>query len=275
MNKIFKNILIFTTAIVALSSCREEVILDLNTVGAIPVIEANISNDSVPFVIKITTTADYYSLDIPIVNDAFVTISGSDGSLDTLIFIESTKCYQSIPGSPKFIHPCKVGVAYTLNVTYKGKTYSATETCLPQNPIDSLKTIYLPKRGFFPAGYYLYEWTREKPGKGDCYLWNLYQNDTMLTKDFYYLADDQFLEEGGQYLSTDFQFPFRLNDSIKLEQIAISRQFYNFLTAIQSQTGRDGSPFSAPPSIIGGNISIGGLGYFAVRNIIRKKLVAK
>jgi hypothetical protein len=269
MNKIFKNILIFTTAIVALSSCREEVILDLNTVGAIPVIEANISNDSIPFMVRVTTTADYYSLTIPEVTDATVIITGSNGSKDTL-YHDTAGYYYS-----KNIYPCKVGVAYTLNVTYKGKTYSATETCLPQNPIDSLKTIYLPKRGFFPAGYYLYEWTREKPGKGDCYLWNLYQNDTMLTKDFYYLADDQFLEEGGQYLSTDFQFPFRLNDSIKLEQIAISRQFYNFLTAIQSQTGRDGSPFSAPPSNIAGNISNGGLGYFAVRNIIRKKLVAK
>jgi hypothetical protein len=269
MNKIFKNILIFTTAIVALSSCREEVILDLNTVGAIPVIEANISNDSMPFMVRVTTTADYYSLTIPEVTDALVTITGSNGSKDTL-YHDTAGYYYS-----KFINPCKVGVAYTLNVTYKGKTYSATETCLPQNPIDSLKTIYMPKRGFFPAGYYLYEWTQEKPGKGDCYLWNLYQNDTLLTEDFYYLADDQFLEVGGQYLSTDFQFPFRLNDSIKLEQIAISRQFYNFLTAIQSQTGRDGSPFSAPPSNIAGNISNGGLGYFAVRNIIRKKLVAK
>lgn len=268
-NQIFKNLIVSFLAIVALSSCRDEVILNLNNVGAIPVIESNISNDSIPFMVRVTTTADYYSLTIPEVTDAMVTILGSNGSKYTL-YHDTAGYYYS-----KNINPCKVGVAYTLIVSYKGKTYSATETCLPQNPIDSSKAVYMPKRGFFPAGYYLYEWTREKPGKGDCYLWNLYQNDTLLTEDFYYLADDQFLEENGQYLSTDFQFPFRLNDSIALEKMAISRQYYNFLTAIQTQTSRDGSPFSAPPSNILGNISNGGIGYFAVRNIIRKKLVAK
>ena len=268
-DKIFKNLIISCIAMVALSSCRDEVILNLNSSAPVIVIEGKIGNDSLPFMVRVTTTADYYSLTIPVVTDAFVTINGNDGSKDTL-YHDTAGYYYS-----KNINPCKVGVAYNLNVTYKGKTYSATETCLPQNPVDSLKTLLMPKRGFFPAGYYLYEWTREKPGRGDCYLWNLYQNDTLLTEDFYYLADDQFLEESGQYLSTDFQYPFRLNDSIVFEQLAISRQFYNFLTAIQSQTNRDGSPFSAPPSNIAGNISNGGMGYFAVRNVIRKKLIAK
>ncbi len=275
LNRIFKNLFLLLLALVALSSCRDEVILKLNNSAPAVVIEGNISNDSVPFSVKITTTSDYYSMNIPIVKDAFVTISGSDGTKDTLVYDEGYKLYLPKQLPTYLIHPCKVGFSYTLNVIYKGKTYSATETCLPQNPIDSLKTLNMPKRGFFPAGYYLYEWTREKPGKGDCYLWNLYQNDTMLTKDFYYLEDDQYLEENGQYLTTDFQFPFHLNDKIILEQMAISRQFSNFLTAIQSQASRDGSPFSAPPSNIAGNISNGGMGYFAVRNIIRKRLVAK
>jgi len=269
MTKLFINIIIASIALVSLGSCRNEVVLNLNTVGAIPVIEGNISNDSVPFMVKVTTTADYYSLTIPEVTDAMVTISGSNGSKDTL-YHDSAGYYYS-----KSINPCKVGVNYTLNVTHKGKTYTASETCLPQNPVDSVKTIYWPKRGFLPAGYYLYEYTLEKPGKGDCYLWNLYQNDTLLTKDFYYIADDQFLEENGQYISNDFQFPYRLNDKVKMEQMAISRQFYNFLSAVQSQTNRDGSPFSAPPSNLAGNISNGALGYFAVRNLIRKTLVVK
>ncbi len=269
MNWLFKNIGIAFIAVIALPACRDEVILNLNTVGAIVVIEGKISNDSIPFKVRVTTTADYYSLDIPIVTNAFVTINGNDGSKDTLHH-DSDGYYFS-----NYINPCKVGVSYTLNVVYKGKAYNATETCLPQNPIDSVKTIYQPKKGFFPAGYYLWEYTTEKPGKGDCYQWDLYQNDTSVFDRFYYLSDDQFLDGNGQYIASDFKYPFRLGDSIIFEQFAISRQFYNFLTEINNQGSRNGSPFSGHPANIGGNISNGALGYFAVRNVIRKRLVVK
>ena len=269
MKRSHNNIFIALLALVAFSSCRDEVILNLNTVGAITVIESKISTDSVPFKVRVTTTADYYSLSIPIVTDALVTISGSDGSLDTL-FHDSAGYYYS-----KFVRYCKVGILYTLKVTHNGKSYSATEACPSQNPVDSVKAIYQPKNGFFPAGYYLWEYTTEKAGKGDCYYWELYQNDTMIFDDFYYTGDDQFLEDNGQQLASDFQYPFRLGDSIVFEQHAITRQFFNFLNAVQSQTNRDGSPFSAPPSNISGNLSNGALGYFTVRNTIRKKLVVK
>ena len=106
-SKIFKNSLIAILAIISISSCRQEVILDLNTMGAIPVIEGNISNDSIPFRVRVTTTADYYSLKIPIVTDAFVTINGSNGSKDTLIH-DTSGYYVS-----KNINPCKVGIKYT------------------------------------------------------------------------------------------------------------------------------------------------------------------
>lgn len=267
MNNSIKTILFSFSVMIFMSSCRDEIILNLNTTGPIPVIEANISNDSVPFKVKVTTTANYYSLSIPFVSDAQVIIKGSDGINDTLVH-DSAGYYLS-----KAIHPCKVGHTYTLTVNYKGKTYSAAEVCRPQEPIDSLKTIFTPKRGFLPEGYYLWEWARERPGIGDCYQWNIFRNDTLLNDNFYFLNDDQLVD--GQYLSSDFFFPFKLNDRITFEQISISRQLFNFLTAIQNQTNRDGSPFSAPPSNIGGNMSNGAMGYFAVKNIIRKKLVAK
>ncbi len=251
----------------ALVSCRDEVILKLNTVGAIPVIECNISNDSIPFHARITTTADYYSLIIPEVQDARVTIVGSDGSLDTL-FHDSAGMYYS-----KSIHPCKIGIRYTLSVAYNGKTYTASEICRPQNPIDSLKMIIMPKRGFLPAGPYLWEWAQEKPGIGDSYQWNIYKNDTLLNEDFYFLNDDKLID--GAYLASDFPFLFKVGDNIVFEQMAISQPLFNFLTTIQSQINRDGSPFSSPPSNISGNMSGGALGFFAVRNLIRKKLTVK
>jgi hypothetical protein len=267
MTRFIKNITLSILAVAALSSCRDEIILNLDTMGAIPVIEANISNDSVPFKIRVTTTADYYTLEVPFVSSAFVTISSSDGIVDTLQH-DSGGYYVA-----KSIHPCKPGLSYTLNVNYKGKNYSATEKCNLQNPIDSLKTIFAPKRNFFPEGYYLWEYTTEKPGLGDCYQWNIYRNDTLLTDNFYYLNDDQFVD--GNDLAVDYLFPFKLNDKIKFEQMAISRQLYNFLTSVQNQTNRDGSPFSSAPSNIAGNLSNGAMGYFAVRNTIRKQLVAK
>jgi len=273
MKLLYKNIFIAIAAIVTFSSCRDEVILDLNTVGPVVVIESKISNDSVPFLVRVTTTADYYSLEIPVVTDAFVTIGGSDGTLDTLVYNVNSKHYQSNPNSPHFIRRCKVGLIYTLNVSYKGKTYTASEMCRPQSPIDSVKMIYSPKRPFFPEGYYLWEWAQEHPGIGDCYQWNLYRNDTLINDDFYFLNDDLYVD--GDYLASDYPFRYKLGDSVEIEQFSITRQFYNYLTSVQSQTSRDGSPFSAPPSNLAGNISNGAMGYFAVRNLERRRLVVK
>lgn len=267
MKQIIKTLIYSTFLMVAFSSCRDEIILDLNTVGPIPVIEGNISNDSIPFKVRVTTTADYYSLEIPKVTDAQVVIKGSNGSIDTL-YHDSAGYYET-----KYIRPCKVGVSYTLEVLYKGKIYTATETCRPQDPIDSVKMIYTPKRAFLPAAYYIWEWAQERPGIGDCYQWNIYRNDTLLNEDFYFLNDDQLVD--GQYLSSDFFFPFQKGDSMVLEQLSISRGIYNYLNSVQNQTNRDGSPFSAPPSNLTGNISNGAMGYFSVKNIQRRSLRVK
>lgn len=267
MRTFFNYIFISFLALLSLSSCRDEIILDLNTIGAIPVIEANISNDSVPFRVRVTTTTDYYSLNIPFVSSALVLISGSDGTNDTLAY-DTAGYYVS-----KSIHPCKVGETYTLTVSYDGKTYTASEMCRPQNPVDSVKTIFTPKRGFLPEGYYLWEWTTERPGLGDHYLWNIYRNDTLLNDDFYLINDDEIVD--GQEFAFDFFFKFNKNDSILFEQQSISKNLYNFLNNVQNQGNRDGSPFSAPPSNIAGNISNNALGFFSVRNIIRRKLVAQ
>lgn len=254
--------------IIFLTACRDEIILDLNTTGPVLVVEGSISNDRYPFQVKLTTTADYYSLEIPLVKDARVTISGSDGTMDTLFYNDTAGIYSS-----RHDDSCKVGISYTLTVVYKGTTYSASEVCRPQNPVDSLKTIFTPKRSFFPEAYYLWEWSQEKPGIGDCYQWNFFKNDTFLNDGFYILNDDALVD--GQYLASDFFFPLKLNDIVTFEQFSISRQYFNYLNAVQNQINRDGSPFSAPPSNIGGNISNGALGYFSVRNIIRIRLIVK
>lgn len=269
IQKYYVQFVLALLTLTGLGSCRDEVILDLNTVGPKLVVEGKIDTDTVPFKIRLTTTADYYSTIIPVVTDAFVTIYGSDGSKDTLHY-DTAGYYIS-----KKVNPCKVGVDYTLSVDYKGAKYTSTERCLPQNPVDSVRMIYAPRRAFLEEGYYLWEFTTEKPGKGDCYQWELYQNDTSVFDDFYYIADDNFLQESGQYIIQDFQHTFRIGDTVVFEQYAISRQYYNFLQAISQQVNRDGSPFSAPPSNIGGNISNSALGYFAVRNLIRKHLVVK
>lgn len=266
MKKIISNFTIGLLAILFITSCRDEVVLNLNTVGPVPVIESNISNDSVPFKVRVRTTADYYSLTLPEVDNALVIIEGN-GRSDTLVY-DSLGYYLS-----KSINPCKVGLSYTLKVIYKGKTYTATETCRPQEPVDSVKAIWYPKRAFLPEGYYIWEWVKEKPGTGDCYRWDIYQNDTLVNKDFYMINEDILVD--GTYIGNDFPFPFRYGDSIIFEQWAISKPFYNFLTSVQSQTSRDGSPFSSPPSNLAGNISGGAFGYFSVNNIIRKTLRAK
>ena len=162
MNKWIKNIFMALAGVLVLSACRDEVILDLNTTGAVLVVEGKISNVTERFQVKLTTTADYYSLDIPTVKDAQVTISGSDGLMDTLYLDSAGGLFNTGIFSSKHFDSCKVGVSYTLKVVYKGATYTASEVCRPQNPVDSLKTIFTPKRSFFPEAYYLWEWSQAR-----------------------------------------------------------------------------------------------------------------
>ena len=258
-------IYIFLLLALGFSACEKVIYPDLSNGKTLLVIESRISNDSVPWQVKLSLTQDYFSAATPpAATGAIVTITDNLGNAVTLV--EDTGGYYRSAS----VQRCVVGRRYTLNVAYKGANYTASETCLFQEPIDSITYEFRKKQAFIPAGYYITEHAKEKEGAGDYYLWEIYKNDTLINDFGYFIQDDAFVN--GNYIVAQFPFPFKLYDSIRVDQFAISKQWFNFLSTVQTEANKSGTPFDTPAANATSNIKGGALGYFAVLNLERKSL---
>jgi hypothetical protein len=250
---------------IGFTACEKVIHPDLSNGKILLVIESRISTDSVPWQVKLSLTQDYFSTATPpAANGAVVSITDDLGN--TVALLEDTGGYYRSPA----IQQCAVGRRYTLNVAYKGTNYTASETCLFQEPIDSITYEFRKKELFIPAGYYITEHAKEKEGAGDYYLWEIYKNDTLINDFGYFINDDAFVN--GNYIVAQFPFPFKLYDSIRVDQFAISKQWYNFLITVEAEARKSGTPFDTPPANAASNIKGGALGYFAVLNLERRSL---
>lgn len=257
-----KKIILLALTGLTMASCEKVIHPDLSNGKTLLVIQSRISTDSVPWEVKLTLTQDYFNPDTPPpVSGALVYISDNAGNTDTLL--------QGLGGNyfSRDYKKCVPGRYYTLTVKHGGKTYTAGELCHFQEPIDSLTFEYRKRQGFIPAGYYVTEHAKEKEGAGDYYLWEIYRNDTLITDFGYFTSDDNFVN--GNYISASFPFPFNLNDSILVDQFAISKQWYNYLNSVQTEANKSGSPFDSPPANPISNIKGEAVGYFAVLNLQR------
>ncbi|MCB0735239.1 MAG: DUF4249 domain-containing protein [Bacteroidetes bacterium] len=284
MKQVLKYILILPVIAVLFSACEQIVDLQVPESDPLLVVEAAISNDSVPFRVKLSLSQPYFNQDErTYVDDAQVIISGSNGTIDTL-YHQDTGTY-----STKTVRWCVVGETYTLSIRYKGKTYTSSEKCKFQEPIDFLMSFYLPdQNGFIEPGYYVFEKAGESEAVGDYYFWKIYRNDSLINEFGYLLDEDEFRETSFFNLNIDpddplkdmdknilprpFPFKFDPNDHVRVEQYNISQGYYDFLNELQTQVSRSGAPFDPPPVNPNFNISNGAIGYFSVSNVSRDTL---
>ena len=284
-----KNTLKIIVAIVTLatlSACEKVVQLDLPNADAIVVIESQISNQTEKWVVNLALTQAYFDQSgIAFVDDAQVYIEDNNGTVDTLVY-DADGNYIS-----KVEKTCVIGDVYTLRVVHGSKTYTATEKCFYQDTIDLVQSYYLPERnGFIPVGYYVFEKAGEYEPDGDFYLWNIYQNGNILTDSIGYLIDsDEFRETGFFNISIDpndplkdidrgvfprpFPWSFEKGDSVTVEQLRISEDYYNFISEFSTQQQRSGTPFDPPPFNPTSNISGNAYGFFRVVNISAKSVL--
>lgn len=263
-----KLIFILIITAVAAGACRKVVYPELQNGKTLLVIEGNIDTDNKPWLIRLTLTQDYFDNNPPpYVTDAFVTINDDLGITDTL-FYTNQGMYSTKTG-----RQCVVGNTYTLTVIHNNQKYTATEKCHAQEKVDSLTYEFQPRIYFFEEGYYVSQHGLEKPGVGDYYYWDIYQNH-ILKSDFGYFVNEDALVDG-QYLNFSFPFAFEKNDTITINQYAISKNFYNYLLDVEAQASRSGSPFDTPAVNPISNIVGNAVGYFSVRSKISNEIVIK
>jgi hypothetical protein len=271
-----KKINLILALVITLSACERIVELEIPSSDPTIVVEGQITSQLEPWEIRITMSQPYFDQsNLSFVSNAEVSIVGTDGSDVNLIHSDSGY-YKS-----EFSQQCLPGETYSLSVMYDGQEYSASEVAPMAFPIDTIASYYLPENnGFIEEGYYVFIQGKERPAKGDFYLFKAYRNDTLKDDFGSNLDSDEF--GSVSFLNEDFDinniaselskgktprpFPFTVEpgDTVRVEQYAISEKYFNYIFDIEAQQGRSGTPFDPPPANPNNNISNGGLGYFSV-----------
>jgi hypothetical protein len=171
----------------------------------------------------------------------------------------------------------KVGRTYTLNISLPdGKQYTASDYLGACADFDSIKQSvnYNTYSGY---GYDVLFYGREPEPTGNYYMYLLYINnelysDTITEISF---ASDEFVN--GNYVSNLPVYRIRESDlkanynKVQLDMFSISREYYEFLSALMIETEWRGSPWDGPPANLPGNVSNGAQGFFRASDVKRKE----
>lgn len=263
------------------SSCEKVINVDLNTTDPKLVVEANITDQTGPYTVKLTRSVNYYEAnDFPAVTDAMVSISDNAGNKE-LLQQTSDGYYQT--SALKGVQ----GRTYVLNIAWNGKTYTASSTMPNKTLIDSV--LYQlggrggpggmggPSGGQDTSSRKRYRITckfLDTPGIENFYRMELTSNDTVgIDSTRIQILSDKLVD--GQQMSLTYNARLQLSDTITIKLRCIDKATYNFYNTLKAVIG-DRNPFmSAPPANPVNNISNGGLGYFAASSVSEKMTVIK
>ncbi len=267
-----KFLVFLFSILMTLNSCEEVIDVDLKEVEPSLVVEALVTDSLAPYIARLTTTKDFFSADrAPVVTTAFVTISDDAGNLDTLKHA-SNGIYLTSPFN------LKRGVAnrkYTLNISYKNKTYTATSVLRPKMQLDSITYKFIQGNPLQKKGYYLTVHAQDRPEKGDYFQIRISRNDTVQIFPVKYLTDGDLFLEPEKPIRADLPYQFNLNDSATADFFSITKEYYEYLFNLNNQLQAGGSPFDPQPANLPTNISGGAFGYFVVAGVVQKKFKIK
>jgi len=258
------NLILIIIISIFFNSCEDVVTVDLNTAPPKLVIEASINwykgTSGSEQKIKLTTTTDYYSNEIPKVSGATVFVKNSSNA--TFNFIENPNtgeyfCSNFIP---------VLNETYTLTVISKGQTYTATETLKPVAPIT--KVVQNNQGGFNGKTIEIKAYFNDPANEENYYLFGYTYQNPLLNN--YYAGEDTFFQ-GNEFFSISQNDKLKAGDKIGITHFGISKTYYNYIQILVSIAGNsNGAPFQSPAATVRGNIinttDFGNyaLGYFSV-----------
>jgi hypothetical protein len=264
----------FHIAILALlaAACTESIDVKLDSTYTRLVVDGQIESDPGVYRVALTTSADYFSnTAVPRVVNA--TVSLSDGG-NTFLLHESKKGSSGIYETDSNFAG-KAGNYYTLHVELPdeiaGKTsFEAMSYLPPVTHLDSIRAVLNPDWG--PKGIWTVKlWAQEPGNEVNYYLFNLYRNGILLTDTITKktISDDKFYN--GSYMTgvdviyINNEHPWETlypGDTIMLQMSGITREYYDFIDQVK-QSGFNIPFFTGPPANVKGNVSNGGVGFFA------------
>jgi hypothetical protein len=240
-----RYIFLLLSSLAMLSSCQEEVRLELRNQETIPVIEAIWTDRATLNKVHVTYTRDFYdTLDNRIEEEARVSIIDlENGNQIPFRFVERLGYYLPVNNVEAV-----VGKSYRLEVWIGEEYYYSEGRVLDPPTLDSLVYSYEPGRVFREEGFYVRLYGQIPFTDNNNFRGKVVRNDTLLNRrGDYLLFDDTF---GGGILENGFElsgFRFEENDRVRVEIYRMERPPYDYLTQLVNLLFNDGGLFSPPP----------------------------
>ncbi len=233
------------------------------------VVEGLITNQAVPYTIKIGRLKNVYGSFSDVVTGATVSVSDNDGNV--FAFLEKIKgVYESDPN----VFTGIIGKIYTLKiVTKEGNIYQSSAEKLNDNPaIESITNTYKDATSG-NEGFYVYLSFKDLPEEGNFYRWEstLYSIKPRCG-DINPCCDpcwDVYKKPDNIIISSDENYNGKLNSNqeifvvpyssrstafINIVQYSTSASTYQFWKQLRKQISSVGSIFDPTPATIAGNI---------------------
>lgn len=244
-----KNISYILLMSVFVISCQDVIDLEIENSASYIVVDGEINDLGGTKTIDLYYSNAYFDSNIPEpVTGVEVVLFENQIPVDTLNEVQPGKYETPFVGT--------IGNAYYIAFTVGSNTYeSVPERMNRINPIDSIYARFENTNPFLEPGYYVYFDTREPAGRGDYYRWRTYYNGEYQNDPFDITVFDDRLVDGNPIDEFQVNFePWNVGDTVRIEQMSITRTNYDYWTLISTQTAQVGSTFDAPPAPVIGNI---------------------
>lgn len=266
-----KKYFLFILIAISFIGCQDVVDVDLNSAPPKLVIDASIdwqkgTTGNIQM-IKLSTTTDYYSNQIPIVSGATVYITNSENVIFNFIENGNSGKYICMDFAPV------INEVYTLTILYNGQSYSAKETLKSVAPI--IDVVPNNDGGFTGKTIEIKTYFKDPDVEENYYLFKYkYSNQVKLN---YNVEEDKFFQ-GNTFFSISRNNDLKVGDVIEVSHFGISKSYYNYMSVLLSIAGNSGgSPFQSPPATVRGNIvnttnpENYALGYFRLSEVDSRK----
>lgn len=265
MKKLLRNIVFMLLVGLLTVSCTKRIDIPLKPGDETLVVEGYLfGGDSVSWV-RLTKTSGYFSNEpSPAVSQAQVMVSHKkqyfrleeSASEPGTYFLNDTTFHLTVADT------------YKLDIQLKNpvgnQTHFVSSTVVPplRIHVDSLEIEYAPDIERWMIRFF----GQDIPGK-DYYLFNSSVNGKIVTDSILKKAvrEDKFFD--GRYISGALvqvldKDVMEIGDHYTLMASNITKEYYDYIVALQKEVGEKNPLFSGPPSNVGSNISNGAQGFF-------------
>jgi len=276
--KVIRNGLLILCAIILGTTCTERFDVDLGSTYTRLVVEGSISTDTMAHEVKLSRSADYfYNKSLEPVSGASVSITDGTNVFPLTEDPQDSGTYRTAPnvyGVPGRTYILTISNV-DINNDGKYEDYSASGRINALVQPDSIQVV--KNTIFYTTVWEIRLYANDPAATRDYYMFRTWKNGRLLTDTIneISLLDDEYfngVNSNGmpiQYLSAGKEDEItRLGDKIMLETMNITKEYYDFVTELISES-QGSDPFGGQPANVSTNLSNGAIGFFATYSVTR------